>query len=134
MTQLFENLEQHLNVILPIALVVMAFLLKLFMDRSATVPLIIRSLYEVPVDIAFLSLSFTSAYIIASSTNVHTGMCHLFIYFIVTLVVVVLWRRSIMLFDRKYRAWSAVLFVFNGSISGYILYNTINLIVKEVTT
>jgi len=125
-------MTQHLNVVLPIALVAMAFILKLFMDRSATVPLIIRSLYEVPVDVLFLSLSFTTAYTITNTTNISTGMCHLYIFFIIALFAVVLWRRSIVYFERERHFLSAILFVINGSCSGVVLYRAINLIVAQV--
>jgi hypothetical protein len=128
-----NDMAQHLDVVLPIAMVAMAFILKLFMDRSATTPLIIRSLYEVPVDVVFLALSFTTAYTIANLSNVSTGMCHLYIFFIVALIAVVLWRRSILLFEGNHQSWSAVLFVVNGSVSGYILYKAINLIVTKGT-
>jgi hypothetical protein len=54
---------KHLDVFLPIALVVIAFLLKLFMDRSVNAPLAVKSLYELPVDMLFLTLSFIVAFI-----------------------------------------------------------------------
>jgi len=127
-------MAQHLDIILPIALVVMAFILKLFMDRSVSVPLIIRSLYEVPVDIVFLVLSFTTAYTITTPLNFSTGMCHLYIFLIVALVAVILWRRSIFLFESEKRLLSAILFILNGTISGYVLYYTIKLITTEVAS
>lgn len=125
-------MTQHLDVVLPIALVAMAFILKLFMDRSATAPLIIRSLYEVPVDVMFLALSFTTAYTIADLSHVGLGMCHLYVFLIVALVAVVLWRRSLLLFEREHRFWSAVLFTINGAAAGYVLFRAINLLAGKV--
>ena len=121
---------QHLDVILPIALVIIAFLLKLFMDRNATVPLIIRSFYELPVDIIFLTLSFTTAFTISSTKNMESGLFHLFMFFVIALIVVVLWRRGLFLFEKDYRKVSATLFVFNGTLAGYSLYRAIALLVK----
>lgn len=126
-------MTQHLGVVLPIALVLMAFILKLFMDRSATAPLIIRSLYELPVDVMFLALSFTTAFTIADAMHMGTGMFHLYVFFIVALVAVVLWRRSILLFESDHRFWSAILFVVNGSGAAYVLYQAINLLGTKVT-
>lgn len=126
-------MTQHLDIALPISLVTMAFLLKLFMDRSATVPLVIRSLYEVPVDVVFLALSFTTAFTIADASHVGTGMCHLFVFLIAALLVVVLWRRAIALFESDHYFWSAVLFVANGSAAGCLLFRAIVLLATKVT-
>lgn len=126
-------MSQNINTILPIALVVIAFIMKLFMDRSATLPLIIRSLYEVPVDVIFLALSFTTAYTITDTSHVTVGMFYLYIFLIAALIIVVLWRRSIVLFELNHRFWSALLFVFNGSIAGYGLYKAINLVITGMT-
>jgi hypothetical protein len=125
-------MTQHLNIILPIALVVMALLLKLFMDQSATVPLAIRSLYEAPVNVIFLALSFITAFIISLPANVSIGVCYLFAFLVVMLVVIVLWRRSIIFFERERHFWSAVLFIINGTISGFVLYTAIDLLVTKV--
>jgi hypothetical protein len=127
-------MTQYLNIALPIALVFIAFLLKLFVDQCATVPLIIRSIYEVPINVVFLALSFTTAFTIALPTNIHIGMLHIYVFFAVSLLVVVLWRRSIVLFEREELFWSAVLFVLNGVISGFALFESVALIIPKVTT
>jgi hypothetical protein len=44
-------MADHIDIALPFVLILIAFLLKLFMDRNATLPLVIRSLFELPVDI-----------------------------------------------------------------------------------
>lgn len=126
-------MAQYLNVILPIALVVMAFLLKLFMDQSATVPLFIRSLFELPVSVIFLALSFATAYTITSPNNISSGMCHLYIFLVLTLICVVLWRRCTILFERNSHFWASVLFIINGTISGFVLYRAIGLVISQVT-
>lgn len=126
-------MTQYLNITLPIVLVAMAFLLKVLIDQCATVPLVIRSLYEAPVDVVFLALSFATAFTIASPVNISVGLCHLFVFFLVAIVVVWLWRRSIRLFERDQRSWSAILFVLNGTISTYVMYRSIGLLVTKVT-
>lgn len=118
-----------LEILLPIALVVIAFILKVFMDRSATAPLLIRSLYELPVDILFLSLSFSTAAIITTQSLAGKGLLYLFLLFIATLVVVVAWRRSILLFENDRKGWSAILFVVNAAGSGYCLSKAISLLI-----
>lgn len=126
-------MSQYLEIVLPIALVILAFLLKLFIDRCATVPLIIHSTYEIPVDIIFLTLSFATAYTISAPANIGEGMCSLFTFLIVALINIVLWRRSIHLFERDYKFYSAVLFILNASISGYSLYKSIQLLSVKVS-
>ena len=122
-----------LNVILPIFLVILAFILKLFMDRSATWPLFIKSLYEVPVDVVFLALSFTTAFTIADVSNINKGICYFFISLIFSLIVVVLWRRATKLFEADSIIFSGLIFIVNGTMSSYILYKAINLIIIKVT-
>ncbi len=126
-------MTQHLNIILPIALVFMAFMLKLFMDQSATIPLVIRSLYELPVNIVFLALSFTTAFTISAIQNTNLGMLHLYIFLIIALINVICWRRSVILFEKPYIYWSAFLFIANGAISCFTLYKAIILLAPVVT-
>jgi len=120
---------KHLDVFLPIALVIIAFLLKLFMDRSVNAPLAVKSLYELPVDILFLTLSFSVAFTITSSSNINNGLAHFFVFFIVILLSVVGWRRSIKLFEEEKRKRSATLFLINFAASSYCLILAIKLII-----
>ena len=46
----------HLNTILPIAVLLLSFLLKLFIDREVEIPLFVKSIYELPVEIKPISL------------------------------------------------------------------------------
>ncbi len=122
-------LIKNLNVFLPIALIVIAFLLKLFMDRSVNAPLAVKSLYELPVDILFLALSFIVAFTITASKNINSGLVHFFVFFIVILLSVVGWRRSIKLFEGGWKKISASIFVINFAASSYCLILSIKLIV-----
>lgn len=122
-------ITNNLNIFLPIALIIIAFILKLFMDRSVDAPLAVKSLYELPVDILFLSLSFIVAFIIFSPTNINNGLTHLFAFFIVILISVVGWRRSIKLFEKNRKKFSAILFVINFAASSYCLSVAIKLII-----
>lgn len=120
---------KNLNVFLPIALIVIAFLLKLFMDRSVNAPLAVKSLYELPVDILFLALSFIVAFTITASKNINDGLAHFFVFFIVILFSVVGWRRSIKLFESGWKKISASIFVINFAAASYCLILSIKLIV-----
>ena len=120
---------ENLNIFLPIALILIAFLLKLFMDRVVNAPLAIKSIYELPVDILFLSSSFTVAYTLTSSTNIKNGLAHFFVFLIVILLSVVAWRRSIKFFEEKKRVFSVLIFVINIAASSFCLIIAIKLMV-----
>jgi len=119
----------HLSVVLPIILVIIAFLLKLFMDRSATVPLIIRSLYELPVDIIFLAISFAIAATISKVEKRDEGLLLAFVFLVVVLICVVAWRRSILLFETNHKGWSLLIFIINVSVAAFCLTKGIGILV-----
>jgi len=121
-------MADHIKITLPFVLILIAFLLKLFMDRNATLPLVIRSLFELPVNIVFLALSFTTAFTISDPANLSSGMCALYILFATALINVVLWRRSITLYERSIYFWSSTLFVANSTIAGFVLYKSVGLL------
>jgi uncharacterized membrane protein YczE len=109
----------YLDYILPIALLVLAFLLKLFVDRSASLPVVIAAAFELPVDVAFLSMSFVVAYTLYSPGNVEPGLTRLLIYLIVTIFIIVGWRRAETLFERD-RHWPSA-FIFVACITASVL-------------
>jgi hypothetical protein len=120
---------KHLDVFLPIALVIIVFILKLFMDRSVRAPMAVKSLYELPVDILMLTLSFAVAFTITSPSNTNSGLAHLFVFFIIILLSVVGWRRSIDLFEREKKGKSVGLFLVNFAVAGYCLTIAVKLII-----
>ncbi|KPA09901.1 membrane protein [Candidatus Magnetomorum sp. HK-1] len=119
----------HLDLFLPIALVVLSFLLKLFIDQNVTAPLIIKSLYELPVDILFLAMSFIVAFTLSSYNNINYGLIYLFIFFIIILFSILGWRRSIKLFENNKKIISAIIFIINFNISSFCLISSVNLII-----
>ncbi len=106
-------LIDNLNIILPIAILILAFLLKLFIDRNVEIPLIIRSIYELPVDIIFLSISFIAAFTISTGIEKNEGLFYCFVYLIVAIINVIIWRRTIKLFERGKTFWSIILTLVN---------------------
>lgn len=81
-------------VLLPTAIVGLAFLLKLVVDRTAAVPDMVLALLELPVDIAFLALSFLAGAVISMPTAAADGLVLFIGYVVGSVLVVVLWRRS----------------------------------------
>lgn len=122
-----------LEIALPATLLVLAFLLKLMIDRSSTAPLLIQSLIELPVDIAFLAMSFLIAYTINAGEKVSEGLLLFLIYIVCSILIVFFWRRSSAMFDDDKLVVTGVLTSINyaASISG--IYIAINLVMGITT-
>ena len=84
---------------LPVALLLLVFLLRLFVDRSVSVPDLIVSLLEFPTSIIFLGLSFVLAFTISSKENLGMAIVTVIIYLIVALLVIFLGRRAVRYFE-----------------------------------
>jgi hypothetical protein len=83
-----------LNIVLPIILLVLLFLLKSFIKQDTSVTQFVNALIELPSDIVFLGLSFLSA------TMIKKGVLDVLILFlfggiILEIITIMLWRISI---------------------------------------
>lgn len=121
---------EQMQYILPVALLLLAFLLKLLIDQTATVPIFIQSILELPVNIAFLATSFIAAYTISITKDTAAGLFYFCIFIIGTIIVVLLWRRSIRLFETNRYIWSIVLGALNYFMCIFGLVKSINLLVR----
>src|SRR5690348_2591261 len=81
----------HLQVTLPATLIVVAFLLKLFVDRLASVADVISAVLELPVDVAFLATTLVAGFAIARPSDAGLGVSLFTMYIAAAIVVVVLW-------------------------------------------
>ena len=70
------------------------FLVKLVVDRSATLPDFISAILALPVDIIFLSASLLAGHVISSPNSLKEGLVLFIGCICLSLVVVLLWRRS----------------------------------------
>ena len=115
---------------LPAAILLMAFLLKLFIDKTASNPDIIQALLELPVDVTFLAISFIAGFTISTPNRLQDGLLHFGFYLVGAILIVVLWRRSLRFFDSK-RIWATIsLGIFNFFLCAYGLLRAINLLTK----
>lgn len=121
----------YMQYILPVALLLLAFLLKLLIDQTATVPLFIQAIIELPVDIAFLSASFIAAYTISVTKDTAVGLFAFCIFIIGTIIVVLIWRRCIRLFETNRFGLTVLLGAFNYLICITGLVKSIGLLVGE---
>lgn len=89
----------YLDIILPVALLLLSFLLKLLIDRSIDLPIAVRAICELPVDMIFLSISFLVALLISHNIDKAIGLLYLIVYLIISIVIIVLWRRTTLIYD-----------------------------------
>lgn len=119
-----------LEVILPVALLLLAFLLKLAIDRNVDIPIAIQSLCELPVDIVFLSISFAIAYTISDVSQNSEGLLYCFTFLIISVLVVLIWRKSIKLFDSNNKWWILLLSI-NLFLSTFVLITSIGILIPD---
>lgn len=110
--------------ILPLVLIVLTFILKLVVDETTSAPRLVQSLYELPVNMIFLSLSFFVSRMI-STYSFEPELYFVFGSLAVGTIIIMLWKRSIRRYDKKYFISSAILAIVNFSISAVILFLSI---------
>ena len=120
-----------LEIALPIVLLALAFLLKLLIDRTATIPYFVHALLELPVDIAFLATSFVVAFTIATPSSVKSGLLTFCLYISVAVVLVFIWRRSMYLFECDRLVSASLLALVNYVVSAYGLAMAIGIVTKS---
>ena len=117
-----------IEIALPGVLLLTKFLLKLVVDRSATLPDLVSAVLALPVDIVFLSASLLAGYAISSTTNVKHGLPLFIACLCLSLLIVLVWRRSEEQFTRD-KYWStAILGLMNIVISGTTLVYSLSLL------
>lgn len=81
-------------IILPVALLILSFMVKMSIEREVDLPKALQSVIELPTDIMFLSSSLVIAYILANSTEVGNGLLWFIGCIVTSIVVVLLWRKA----------------------------------------
>lgn len=122
----------HLEIILPIVILLLAFILKLSIDRSVDIPNLIQALCELPVDIIFLSVSFLVASIITKSPNSNDGLFFCFVFIVTAAIVVIIWRKSLKLYERGKTLW-VFLLLLNMLISTGTIFQSINVLLNKTS-
>jgi len=124
---------KSIEIILPITLVIIRFILKLYVDRSVTVTMIIKSLYELPVDIIFLAIFFIAAFTVSSEEYAREGVLYCFIFIILILISIILWRHSTRCLenaDNINTIFSAFIFLINACGTSFCLIYSFSLLLR----
>jgi len=121
---------EHLNIVLPGLLLMIAFLLKLIVNQKVDMPKTIEALLALPVDVVFLALTFSVAFTLSSVENQREGLFYCFVGFIIAMVVVLFWKFSQSLFLEKRKIWVLLLFL-NLTLSGFAIYKSIEMLTNS---
>lgn len=117
---------------LPATILAVKFLLKLFVDRSATSADVVSAILALPVDIVFLAASLVAGYAISEPSRAGHGLILFTSSIGVSVLVVVLWRRCDKLFVAD-RLWStSLLATLNFVICGTALVAAVQLLTPSL--
>jgi hypothetical protein len=116
--------------LLPVAIILLKFVFKLFIDRQVDWPEIIMGLLAVPFDIAFLVSTFLTALIVLDTGHIDEGLGFLVISFVIAVFAVVLWRRSERSFERDKLGLTWALASSNFLVTGTAAYFAIRMLGK----
>ncbi len=123
----------QLEIVLPILLLLLAFILKLSIDRSIDVPNLIQAICELPVDMEFLSISFLIAYTIAKDADTSKGLFFCIFFILIAVVVVILWRKCLKQFTKGNKLWILLLCI-NIALSSLSLFQSMKVLLKKDLT
>jgi len=121
---------ENLDIILPIVLLLLAFILKLSIDRSIEVPNLIQAICELPVDMVFLAISFLVAFTIGKLEDTGKGLCFCFVFIFIAVLVVILWRKCLKFFEIGNKLW-ILLLIINIAISTFSLFQSMNVLLRK---
>ena len=119
-----------IEIALPGTILVLKFLLKLFVDKSATWADGVSAVLALPVDVLFLATSLVAAMVIASPDHARDGLILFIVFVALAVLAVVLWRRSDKLFVDDRHGWCA----FAATVNFLISFGALVTAVKEIST
>ncbi|MCL1047290.1 hypothetical protein L2737_18480 [Shewanella electrodiphila] len=94
------------SIILPVALLILSFMVKMSIEREVDLPKALQSLIELPSDIMFLSSSLVIAYILGNTSEIDDGLLWFVGCVVLSIIVVLLWRKSESQLSKK--SWHAL--------------------------
>jgi hypothetical protein len=102
----------YFDILLPFILLLFASLLKLAIDQAIDNTNSIEALCELPVDMQFLAISVLIVYLTSNSPDIRKGLSYCLAYFILAVLAVIIWRKSVKMFENK-NNWFIALLVIN---------------------
>lgn len=123
---------KNLDIYLPLALLVLSAFLRLFIDRRVGKLEFKETLCEVPVDLIFLAMSFVLAFIVANPfpEEQATGLFTIIVFVIMSIITVVLRKRTIELAPSPKVSWYFLL-ILNFAMSMTALFVSIKILKND---
>ena len=106
--------------LLPIFIVCIKILIKLFLDSTPDTPKVLRTIFETPTEVSFLALSFVAGHAILLHTIEQSTLWLTGLLFMVAFSVV-LWKRTVKCFERGWEVISFLLLATNVASSFLVL-------------
>ena len=122
---------EYLNVILPLILVLMAFILTLVVDKEVDLPSSIQAIIELPIDLIFLAITFYVATILSNSSIQNEGLLYSFIGLFISIIVVLISKKCSKLFINKRTKTWLLLLLFNIMVSSFSIIHAVGLLVRN---
>ena len=121
----------HIEILLPLPLLILVFGLKLGIDRNVDLTTIIQALCELPVDMMFLAISFLMAFTISSPENPSEGLFLTIAFIAIAILVVILWRKCLKLFEGRKDKHLGFVLIVNFLLSLTCLYNSTQILIGD---
>jgi hypothetical protein len=122
-----------IEIALPGSLLLLKFLLKLIVDRNATLPDFVSAILALPVDIVFLSAALLASHVISNPAWGRDGLFKFMTCLLLSLIIVFVWRRSEANFTVDKHLTAISLGFFNIMVSAATLIYSLNLLSKGAT-
>jgi len=117
-----------LDVILPAVIVLLAFVLRLVVDRTVDLVVFLEALFDLPIDIVLLAISFAAAVSITQPAFTSTGIILSLIFIIFLVVGCLLARRSKEALDQDHYLSSGAFCLANFVISSFSLFACVSFV------
>ncbi len=88
--------------ILPPAVLLLAFIFRLLIDRTATLPEFLDAFCGLTIDIVFLSISFVAGHILANPQNSSNAFVNFIVYVAIAALMVFFYRRTMKLYQNGF--------------------------------
>lgn len=110
---------EELDIVLPIILVLIAFLLKLVVDKDVKIADAIQASIELPIDLMFLVITFSVAATLSSVHAQEKGLLYSFVGIVIAILVVFISKKNIKYFTSNKKSKWVILLLLNLIISIY---------------
>ncbi|MBW3140930.1 hypothetical protein KUV56_15655 [Ferrimonas balearica] len=118
--------------LVPLLLVLLQFLLKLFVGERASWHQIWKGFLQSPVDVGFLAISFAGTLIISKPASVGGVFATAIVFVVISMLSIIIWKESPTHITRDSMIKSSILVILNYLFTGAMLVYSVYLIMDGV--